>query len=385
MSVLEKWLQTYDAPSTRGSYSALLKKFFLMIYPGEELNVAADQYMEERVKDLKKLRGDILEYWQLTRSLAPSSRLQSLSVLRTFLLDHDIELPDSFWKRFTRKMRGKTRPLQQDIIPTSEQLRQFFLHMPISGRALFTLQASAGTRIGETLLIESGDLDFDKSPPRIRLRAETTKGKVARTVFITPEAKEALLEWMKVRDEYLELKRTPFLIKKDLSNDRRVFPFTKANAYAIWKLALRKTGLFEKDVNTGFQRIRPHNLRKRFRTQLAIVIPVDVIEVIMGHMGYQTDAYRRYTLDELGEFYLKGQHVLFLSTNRAELERVAQKTRESEMTIRELQSRIQELEFLRERERKDNIRVRLDESQEYLERLSILEKRLEELITEKEK
>ena len=76
-------------------------------------------------------------------------------------------------------------------------------------------------------------------------------------------------------------------------------------------MALHKSGLNGKDKSTGREKIHPHVLRKFFRTRLgAAGIQIDVVEVLMGHEGYLTEVYRRYTQEDLAKFYKQGEHVL---------------------------------------------------------------------------
>ena len=98
---------------------------------------------------------------------------------------------------------------------------------------------------------------------------------------------------------------------------------------------------------TQWMTMRPHTLRKRFRTQLAAVIPVDVVEVLMGHAGYQTDAYRRFTEDELAGFYKKGEYVLYLSSDRAKMEQMRERVREVEKKQERIDELVEEVALLK--------------------------------------
>ena len=53
-------------------------------------------------------------------------------------------------------------------------------------------------------------------------------------------------------------------------------------------------------------------MRKFFRTELGAVIPVDIVETLMGHEGYLTEVYRRYSFEDLGKFYQQGEHALII-------------------------------------------------------------------------
>jgi integrase len=60
-------------------------------------------------------------------------------------------------------------------------------------------------------------------------------------------------------------------------------------------------------VALGRLQYRIHGLRKFFRSQLALSCPVDIVEALMGHEGYLTDAYRRYSRKQMAEYYLKAE------------------------------------------------------------------------------
>lgn len=183
-------------------------------------------------------------------------------------------------------------------------------------RALVLVLASSGMRVGEALQIKLDDLQLENDPPKIKIRAEYTKTGERRTVFISREAKEALEEWLKVRDDYLKsaLNKNRGLQKvgsgKKSIDDNRVFPFDIRVVEFSWQNLLKKAGLLKKDEATNVTRIRIHGLRKFFRSNLPPIVPVDIVEALMGHSGYLTECYRRYTEKQLGEYYKKGEHLV---------------------------------------------------------------------------
>ena len=65
--------------------------------------------------------------------------------------------------------------------------------------------------------------------------------------------------------------------------------------------------------------MHPHTLRKFFRTRLSLNVPLDVVEALMGHEGYLTAAYRRYSPEQLGELYLNGMSNLAVFEAPADL------------------------------------------------------------------
>jgi predicted nuclease with TOPRIM domain len=76
-------------------------------------------------------------------------------------------------------------------------------------------------------------------------------------------------------------------------------------------------------------------LRKFFRTKLATVIPVDIVEALMGHEGYLTEVYRKYTQEDLAKYYLKGESALLIYT---EAQDVTELRKEVEERNKQLQT-----------------------------------------------
>ena len=96
-------------------------------------------------------------------------------------------------------------------------------------------------------------------------------------------------------------------------DDSRLYPFSITTSEGTWALALSKAGLDERDERTG-RLIRPlHSLRAFCSSQLGLGCPQPVVEELLGHEGYLTDAYRRYSRQQLAEAYLAAeQHITIL-------------------------------------------------------------------------
>jgi len=133
------------------------------------------------------------------------------------------------------------------------------------------------------------------------------------------------------------------------ADEELIFPFSDDVLRRDWKQALKAAGLFKKDERTRYTSRRPHTLRKRYRTQLGAVIPADVVETLIGHA---TSVYRRYTEEELAEFYKQGEHVLYLSTDRLSLLQLE----------RQMQARDKRIERLEEELRLLKAEALLDEA-----------------------
>ena len=188
--------------------------------------------------------------------------------------------------------------------------------MPIQAKTLTLVLASSGMRIGEAVKLRLDDLDLSHEPARINLRSEYTKTKRSRHVFISTEAKEVLAEWLEYRPRYIEKINNFIDEAKAKDHSQRVFPYTASSFRILWRSAVEKAGLYETDPVTNRITIRPHNLRKFFRTYGKWKNP-DVAEALMGHTSGLKAVYARFDQAEdiLREGYLEAEQNLSLSQN----------------------------------------------------------------------
>lgn len=337
-SALEIWLNTFTSEWTKRQYRSYVRNFMTFIYGTGDTDELADQYLEEKRDDIAGIMRDIDRYWASTTELVAKTRLNKLTGIKIFLRDNYVELHGSFWRKFvTRGFRP--RPVSKETMISSSQIRSIISHLRAVGTAVIMICIATGARIGEVLKIHLTDLALELEPPRIYLRAETTKNREARVVFLTEEAREAVRNWLAVRDHYIENKRDEN-IRPD---DPRLFPFCHQNVYAFWYDALRLVGLDQKDEKTGRWLVRIHGFRKRFRTLLGTVIPVDIVETMMGHQGYLTVAYRRHSEEDLAAWYEKGSHVLMLHPETAELTRTLSQHEETVNLLRQIETKDAEI------------------------------------------
>jgi len=284
MSKVKNLLENYDNKGTRKNLWNAINKFFQSVYEeatSENLEEMAEKYFSEK----RDYEQDLQSFVKSLNGMAPLTIRLKVSNIKIFLLENDVGLPEKFWKKIRRRIKG-SRALTLDRIPTNSELKKLLLHVPIQGKAIFLALESSGMRIGELLKSNIDDLYLDEYPARIQIRGEVTKTGNSRHAFFSREAKEALTEWLKVREDYLRAAVAKSHLYEKSVEDSRIFPFDSTTAYSIWKKALHKSGLNGKDKSTGREKIHPHVLRKLFRTRLgATGIPIDVVEALMGHEG----------------------------------------------------------------------------------------------------
>jgi len=342
-----EYLNQFESSSTVRAYKAALKKFFQTIYDVHEpdLEKLAEQYFNER----RNFEADVQAFAVALKEAPPKTRRLYLTAVKVFLLENGVELPQLFWRRLRGRIKG-SQPVSEEKVPTKAELRSVMMHLPVAGKALFLVLVSSGMRIGEALKIQLDDLELERNPPMIRIRAEYTKTGEKRITFITPEAAEAVREWLKVRESWLRAAAEKSHLYGKSLDDRRVFPFTSANARAMWRNALKKTGNGKVDPRTKRLLMRPHVLRKYFRSMVGAIAGMDTAETLMGHGAYLSEVYRKYPDPErfLGEAYMKTISDLQIFTeehpDEVRIKQVEERSRLLETINMQLQSRLMALE-----------------------------------------
>jgi integrase len=336
MGKVKNFLSNYHNNNTYNNHRRALQTFFTSVYGAgkwnlDKLDEIADRYFSEN----RNIEQDIQKYMVFLQKYAPLTQRIRMSSVKTFLMENDIEFPQKFWKKLSRRIKG-SRALTLDKIPSNKELREILTHMPVHGKALFLLLESSGMRIGEASKLKLNDLMLDEEPMRIQIRGEYTKTGNSRYAFASRETKETIREWLKVRQNYLTAASGKSHRYGKSVEDDRLFPFRKTTSYIVWQGALKKAKLDSRDNSTNVRKLHPHVLRKFFRTRLGAIIPVDVVEALMGHEGYLTEVYRRYTIEDLAKFYLKGESALLVFTEAQEVTKLRQEVEERNKSLQTL-------------------------------------------------
>lgn len=318
-SPIADFLSIYPKPATRGAYGSALRAFHEAIY-GPQRQTAGrsrlspedkaryEALAEEYLGDNRDHADDIIRVigrW----AVAPGTVHMRVAAVAEFLTLHGIDLSDRERKRIRSKLpRGGAITRRGELTP--DMLRAVAGHLDERGRTLVLVLASIGIRIGEAVRIRLTDVDLAASPAAIEIRPEFCKNGVGRVAFISAEAVDAVRTWLAVRDDYLSaaVERASGCIGAKDRDDPRLFPFSITTSEDAWSRALAKASLDERDERTG-RLIRPlHSLRAFFSSQLGLSCPQPVVEELLGHEGYLTDAYRRYSRQQLADAYRAAEH-----------------------------------------------------------------------------
>ncbi len=237
---------------------------------------------------VKKLKEELNE-WQAelkALDLAPNTIKVAVGCIKAWLQINDIEVG--------RVATPKGYIKFSDRAPTPEELQRMLDVADLHGKVIISILATSGLRIGTLAKLKyrhvKEDLEAGRVPVCIRVDAEITKGKYAGYyTFINKEATEYLKQYLKARKEGTLRKSvppenitddSPLIIDMKSSEPKHVQVRTiSANIRRI----MRRAGL----IGRGKKRyeIRPHSLRKYFKTQMtAKGVPGDYIEFMMGHV-----------------------------------------------------------------------------------------------------
>ena len=193
---------------------------------------------------------------------------------------------------------------QENIVHTSDSLENaeielkrktlclIYNELPERMGALLLVMLASGMRLGETLKLKISDINWEGERTEITIPAEITKTKTGRTTYLTEEATEALLNYLKKRKD----------------DDERLFPFNPESAqYYLRKVS---KSLEENDIKGCEETIHWHMTRKYFISRFTLAASKDVAEHIAGHEGYLSSSYRRYTKKQILKQYIKAERKL---------------------------------------------------------------------------
>lgn len=228
---------------------------------------------------------------------------------------------------YTLSLKGLRRiyTVNRDRAPTPDELRRM-IDCAGSAKTRFILSALAfgGFRQGTLAQLRykhvKEDLERGIVPCKVIIPRELTKGKVRDYVsFLGEEATEYLKIYLNERRQgalrYDGEGMPPEEITDEtiLLRNPRVKEVVPCTTHSIWKMVhitMIRTGLINRveDPEPGTRySMRPHSLRKFFKTQLeAAGVPRDFVEFMMGHLlPGQDESYFRPTVEQLREWYEK--------------------------------------------------------------------------------
>ena len=181
-------------------------------------------------------------------------------------------------------------------------------------QALYLALSSSGMRQGEALYIKKKDLDFSLQRTMVRIKAEYTKTKTARTTFVSKECHEKIMTYLENLDDddYV------------FTNSHGDFKTRGRSEQMALSNALEVLGYNEKYSSNGVYKITSHSFRAYFFTKATRKHGENYAHKLTGHGGYLMQ-YDRMTDEEKLELYieLEPELVVFDQTkNELEIKRL---------------------------------------------------------------
>jgi integrase len=187
----------------------------------------------------------------------------------------------------------RARMTYPDRAPTPEELARILDVADARERAIVSMLALGGFRVGTLARLTYGhvrrDLESGTTPIHVHLEAAIMKGKyVDADTFLGAEAADALKTYIELRKrgagdfapEVLE-DSSPLIRSLNAGEVRGV---TSGQISQVVHDLMCRAGLIDGPKGNGSRyRLRPHSLRKFFRTQFGAKISTDTTEYLMGH------------------------------------------------------------------------------------------------------
>jgi len=326
---LAKWLSEFKSYNTQRGYRTAVRKY---------KQVLGIESLEKYLQGNPDTEADIRKFLQALDGKPSKTVSCYTQIVKVFFQDHGVKVPDEAWKKIRRRgfMPKRVKAETRDKKPTKAMLKKILNYSSLIARALILFLISSGARIGETLQLQKKDFDFEADPPKAHIRREYTKGGVGeRTVFFSYEARDAIKDWIKIKDG---------LTKRGNHGDfsgETVFPLNSNTARWMWNHACDKAGFGVQDERTKRRVYHLHSLRKFFRTKIGL--DTDITSALMGHVEGLDKAYVRLDQDqEVAEAYLEAMpNVSVYQVEDQELKEETESLREEN---EQLKKRIDQLE-----------------------------------------
>jgi integrase len=248
--------------------------------------------------------------------------------------------------------KPRKRVLEQDRIPSKEELKQILEYATLKDKVAVLLLVSSGVRVGTLVKLKVKDVDLNRYNDIgvVYVRPETTKEGEGYVTFITPEAKRYLTEWLEYRKRKNE----------QIDEESKIIPLKNATSINVrWIRMLKKSAKDKKAKR--FYLYHVHTLRKFFRTSLDLAgVSPDVRERLMGHAGgYLAGSYFRPSEEQLANEYRKAiQHLTIFETTSLEELQKQQLINLARVLIKD-ESKIAQIEQLLKKKRSEEAIVEL--------------------------
>lgn len=266
-----------------------LQQFITTNHSGSSIDSIIDSINIGTI-DVYKFLSKFVTFLQ-TKKLSKASIKQYVNYVKSYLQYHDIDIVPHKFKR--RVMLPKVP--QEDAQPIDENDIRTILNQCHNRRlkVYLLVLASSGVRAIEACAIRLCDLNFDSTPVQLHIRAEFTKTKKSRDIFMSDEAASWLKEWIESKFGVI-LNKTQ-RIDKSVSQSL-VFQVFDIDNYSttpqsIYKKLVQQFHKVLSDVDFDRRKdgmpqnrtITFRSFRRFVKTTISIQAGADYSEWILGH------------------------------------------------------------------------------------------------------
>jgi|APSaa5957512535_1039671.scaffolds.fasta_scaffold12836_2 integrase len=284
-------------------------------------------YEQSEPEILLEIKSETIDLYQFLRDfviyldkagIQPKGLRGYLSGVKGYLRHQGIRINSDDFKQFVKIPKlVRTRE-----IPLTKEMLLRVLHNSNSKLQTAILVAlSSGLRIGELVQLKLSDIDFESNPTKISVRGNATKTRQSRETYITPEATNALKDYLSRYFGWTENNSRlidPYIFGPTTGKGRK----SKLPGFNVEsaKLSLQKSlrthvgSIPDLDVDNenGYKAIHFHAFRKFFRTIVGNAVGRDYAEALMGH-GFYMDTYYQLPEDKKKLMYLDAEPYLTIS------------------------------------------------------------------------
>lgn len=170
-------------------------QFLSVKYSGMTLETIISSFNSKSI-DVYKFLNEFVAFLE-TKNVSVSSMVQYMTSVKSYLQFHDIDIVPY---KFKKRVIFPKIPDEEEYAIDQNDTRKILLQCHNQRLKKFILiVASCGARAIEACALRIRDINFVESPTEIHIRAEYTKTKKARDIYISDEASRHLKEYIEHR------------------------------------------------------------------------------------------------------------------------------------------------------------------------------------------
>jgi integrase len=277
------------SPQTKTIYSIALSHFQTFLNKSEYSNYNVESILVPILKgkiNVYTLLDKFVGYLENTKTkLSYQSCATYIAGVKSYLEYYDVDVSSNkFRKKVTLppKVKRSKEPID------AEDIRAILLACTsVRLKALLLVLVSSGMRVGESLSLRNSDVNFDQSPTTIHIRAENSKTKQERDVYISNEASRELKKFIDsrygVKDEYREYPNHFIFTKRNLKRETLDTRMLYVRLHDQFIKLLDKVEKNQRKDGRTRRNISFHSFRTFVKSVISIHTTQDYSEWFLGH------------------------------------------------------------------------------------------------------